>query len=246
MYGFKEAEKEVKIMEKIKIEVWSDVVCPFCLIGKKKLEKAISDINAEENVEIVWKSFQLDPSFPTDKSIPSYEYLSERKGYPLNQIQYMCSQLAGQGKMYNIDFNFDRSLTYNTFKAHQLLKWSAALGKSSEVKEALMTAHFTNGIDLSAEEELLKLIQELNLDTEEAKHILETKTFENAVKQDLLQAQQLQITGVPYFLINGKQGISGAQSESVFAKAITAALEQKNIKLSPREAKVCTPEKACE
>ncbi|HAY88115.1 MAG TPA: disulfide bond formation protein DsbA, partial [Bacteroidetes bacterium] len=110
--------------EKAKIEVWSDVVCPFCLVGKKKLEQAIESQNAQNHIEIIWRSFQLDPGFPQNESVPSMKNLTERKGYPADQVVAMCGQLTASGKPYGIDFNFDNALTFNTSNAHRLIHWA--------------------------------------------------------------------------------------------------------------------------
>ena len=160
--------------EKVTVEIWSDVVCPFCLLGKKKIEQAIAKLNATNNVEIIWRSFQLDPTFPKNTSSPSMQYLSERKGYPVNQIKGMCQQLSLQGKKYGINFNFDASLTINTFDAHRLIHWAKSFGKANQLKEALMVAHFSEGMDLSKETQLFSIIEKVGLDTDEAKTILQS------------------------------------------------------------------------
>ena len=118
--------------EKVKIEIWSDIVCPFCYIGKKKLELAVSKLNAKDKVEIVWHSFQLDPVFPKGTSQSSAEYLSQRKGYPVGQIRAMQQHLVSQAKPYNIDFQFEKSLSFNTRDAHRLWQWSKQFKKENQ------------------------------------------------------------------------------------------------------------------
>ncbi len=232
-------------MKKIKIEIWSDVVCPFCFIGKKKMEQAITKLNAEDNVEIIWHSYQLDPDFPKGTSISSTKHFSKKKGYPIEQIEGMYIQLANQGKEYGIDFHFDKSLSFNTLNVHRLIKWAKSFNKSNEMKEAFMLAYFTDGIDLSQEENILTVIGTIGIDTTKAKSILNTDTYTQEVEQDMYQSRQLGVRGVPYFLINEKEVISGAQNDKVFENVISDALK----KVKPNEAKskeeICLPNGEC-
>lgn len=210
---------------KVKIEIWSDVVCPFCYIGKKKLERAISKLNAADLTEINWHSFQLDPDFPEGVGIPSVEYLSERKGYSEEQVTIMHNRLAGQAKPYGIDFQFKKSLSFNTRKAHRLWQWSKQFGKANELKEAFMKAHFTDGIDLSKSEKLLQVVEGVNLNRSEAETALMNQSWDSEVQTDIDRARSIGIRGVPFFLINGKYSISGAQPDEVFDRALATALE---------------------
>ena len=209
----------------VKIEIWSDVVCPFCFLGKKKMEQAIQKLDAEDKVEIIWHSFQLDPDFPLNTAVPSMENLSERKGYPIEQVRGMCDQLTAQGKAYQIDFHFDNALTFNTQNAHRLLHWAKTHDKSSQLKEALMYAYFTAGTDLSQQENLLAVVEKVGLDTTQAKEVLQSDAYQKEVEQDIKQARKLRIGGVPFFLVNEEQGISGAQPDQVFEEVIGAALQ---------------------
>jgi predicted DsbA family dithiol-disulfide isomerase len=232
--------------EKVTIEIWSDVVCPFCLLGKKKLEQAIEKLDAGDKVDIVWRSFQLDPYFPKIESVPSKKNLVERKGYPSKQVDQMCDNLTLQGKDYGIIFDFYRAVTFNTFDAHRLIQWAKTKRLSNELKGALMVAHFTLGIDLSKEENILAVIEKVGLDKEEAKQILSSDQFTADVNNDIQQAQQLGIRGVPFFLINGKEGISGAQSDRVFENQLNKAISNLPVQSDTLKGGVCTPEGECE
>lgn len=211
--------------EKVKVEIWSDVVCPFCFLGKKKIELAIQKLNAEDKIEVIWHSFQLDPDFPRNTSVPSTQNLSERKGYPIEQVEQMCDQLAIQGKRYQIDFQFDKALTFNTFDAHRLIHWAKTYHKGSELKEALFKAYFTNGVDLSQKENLLEVVKQSGLDHLQAKEVLESDSFSQEVNNDILRSRQLGIGGVPYFLVNEEEVISGAQDDQIFDRVISSAFE---------------------
>lgn len=212
--------------EKIKIEVWSDVVCPFCYMGKKKLEQAVKKLNAEGQVEIVWNSFQLDPTFPKDSTVEYYPYLSKRTGYTEAQLKSIGNDLNQAGQVYGIEYNFGNMQVVNTLDLHRLLTWSKQFGLNSELKEAFMAAYFTDNANLSDDAEVLKIIDKVGLNVAEAKKVLETDAYAQDVQNDINRSNSLGIQGVPYFLINGKQAISGAQDDSVFEKVISAALEK--------------------
>jgi predicted DsbA family dithiol-disulfide isomerase len=207
-------------MKNIKIDIWSDIVCPFCFIGKKKLEQAISKLQLSEQVEIEWHSFQLDPDFPKGEAIPSAEYLAQRKNYPIEQINAIQQQLTTSAKVYGIDFQFEKALSFNTIDVHRLWQWSKTLGKSSELKEALMKAYFTDGIDLSKEENVLQVVENCGLDKLEAQAILRSNQFSNEVDEDIYHASQIGVRGVPFFVLNNQFAISGAQDDSVFENAL--------------------------
>jgi predicted DsbA family dithiol-disulfide isomerase len=227
--------------ETVKIEIWSDVVCPFCFVGKRKLEQAIKNLNAEDKVEIIWHSFQLDPDFPADKAYPSAQYLSERKGYPIDQVKAMSNQLVENGKGYGIDFKFDKALIFNTFNAHRLIQWSKTESKSDALKEALMIAYFTDGTNLTEEEKLLEVVNSVGLSTEKAKSILDSEEYFEEVRMDIYQAHQLNVRGVPYFLINEKTAISGAQADEVFENALKAELSAVKPLIESLTEGVCLP-----
>ena len=207
-------------MKTIKIDIWSDIVCPFCFIGKKKLEQAIVKLNLQNQVEIEWHSFQLDPEFPKGEAIPSSTYLAQRKNFPIEQINAIEQQLTATAKVYGIDFQFEKALSFNTIDVHRLWQWSKTLGKSSELKEALMQAYFTDGIDLSKEENVLQVVENCGLDKLEAKSILRSNQLSNEVDEDIYHASQIGVRGVPFFVLNNQFAISGAQEDSVFENAL--------------------------
>jgi len=210
---------------KIKIEIWSDIVCPFCYLGKKKLNMVLEKIGALDKAEIIWHSYQLAPDFPRDRPMTSLEYLTVVRNYPAAHLEAMHEYLRDQGRLYGIDFRFDKALTFNTFDAHRLWRWSDKYKRSDETKEALFRAHFTEGIDLSQSENLLDVIQKAGLDRNEASVILGSDAYEQAVEMDRYQAMQLGIRGVPFFLVNDKMEISGAQDDRVFENVLLTALK---------------------
>ena len=213
-----------KNMNTIKIEIWSDMVCPFCFVGKRKLEQAIQKLNVADAIEIVWHSYQLDPNFPKDSAVSATKTLIEKKGISERQLRGMYQNLEENGKKYGIDFQFDKCLNFNTIQAHQLWHWSKQYQKENEWKEAVMIAYFTNGTDLSKKENLLLLVSQIGLNTAEAEKVLTSELFLDIIQQDIYQSRTLGISGVPYILINDKYIISGAQDDSFFEKTLLKAL----------------------
>lgn len=211
-------------MEKIKIDIWSDFVCPFCYLGKKKIESAIEKVGISEEVEINYHSFLLEPDFPTEYSETNIEYLASRKNYPREQIKVMHQQLVENGKNYGIDFQFSTSLVFNTVNAHRLMQWAKQFDKSKILKDAIMYAYFTDGIDLSKEENLLKIVENSGLNRAEALQVLDSNLFSQEVENDIYTATQIGIKGVPFFVINDKFAISGSQEDRVFENALKQVL----------------------
>ncbi len=129
----------------MKIEIWSDVMCPFCYIGKNNFEQALQKMPFKDDVQVEWKSFQLDPELNPKESKNTIEYFKEKKGFPEAQARQMIQQVSQMGKSAGIDFNFDKALITNTFSAHRLLHLAKKYNKSNEAEEALFKAHFIEG-----------------------------------------------------------------------------------------------------
>ena len=211
-------------MNQIKIDVWSDVACPFCYLGKAKLEQALRKLNVDDQSEVEWHSFQLDPTFPKGTSVPSTEHLAQRKGIPLASIESAQQRLTEQGKQYGIDFQFDQAVNFNTLDVHRLLHWSKTFQKADALKTALFKAHFTDGLDLSKSETLKQIVVSVGLDSEAALKVLNSQHYSAEVEQDIATAQQIGIRGVPFFVFNKKTALSGAQPDSVFEEVIQQSM----------------------
>ena len=216
----------------ITIEIWSDIVCPFCYVGKKKIQQVIEKLNIEDEVQMIWRSYQLDPDLPSEKAYPSLEYLMLKKNISAEQMQGMNEYLKQQGLEYGIDFQLDKSMVFNTFNAHRLLQWSKEFNKSSELKEAFMKAYFTDGIDLSNPDNLISAVGMVGLDTEKAKEIFNSTSYSESVNDDIYQSKTINLRGVPHFLFNDKFFISGAQEDLVFENAIKGELLRQKQALS--------------
>jgi predicted DsbA family dithiol-disulfide isomerase len=204
----------------MKIEIWSDVMCPFCYIGKNNFEQALEKLPFKDEVEVEWKSFQLDPTLDPKEAKNTFEYLKEKKGFGEAQAQQMIGQVSQMGKGAGIDFNFEKALITNTFSAHKLLHLAKKYNKSNEMEEALFIAHFIDGKNVGDLETLISLADSLGIDKEEAKNVLTSEEFDNEVNQDVLEARNNGATGVPFFVLNGKYAVSGAQPVELFVNAL--------------------------
>jgi predicted DsbA family dithiol-disulfide isomerase len=204
----------------VKIEIWSDVVCPWCYIGKRRLEHALGEFEHADDVEIAWRSFQLNPDTPPGPAGPTREYQVQRFG---PQASQMTGRVAALGRDEGLDLNFDTSLTVNTLDAHRLLHLAADLGVGDAAKERLLRAHFTEGADLSDPETLVRLAGEAGVDADRAREVLAGTEYADAVRADIELAQAFGATGVPFFVIDRKYGISGAQPAEAFLQALRTA-----------------------
>jgi len=204
----------------MKIEIWSDVMCPFCYIGKNNFEEALNKLPFKDEVQVEWKSFQLDPSLDPKQTQNTIEYFREKKGFPEAQATQMISQVAQMGKGAGIDFNFEKALITNTLSAHKLLHLAKKYNKSNEMEEALFIAHFIDGKNVGDTEVLVSLAESLDLDKEEARQAVTTDQWDNEVNQDILEARNNGVSGVPFFVLNGKYAVSGAQPVEAFEEAL--------------------------
>jgi len=228
------------------VEIWSDVMCPFCYIGKRKFEKALEQFPHKDDIKIIWKSFQLDPSTLTDPSLNTIENLRLKKGWSKEQAAETIAQVADIAKQVGLDFNFDKAVVANSFDAHRLSHLAKKYNLQNELEEKLFSAYFTEGKNTADYETLLKIATEIGMDREEVSEVLKGNTFANEVHQDVEQAQQIGVRGVPFFVLNQKYAISGAQESDTFLQALYKAYDEtKLVDLSNNEAAVCGPD-GCE
>lgn len=225
----------------MKIEVWSDVVCPWCYIGKRRLEAALEGL--EEEVELTWRSFELDPNAPQELSEPLVDMLAKKYGQSRARMQAMSDHVRDTGAADGIDFQFDRARSGNTFDAHRLIHAARIAGLGDAMKERLMLAYFTQGRLLSDHETLVELAQEVGLDASTAREALVSEATASAVRADERAARELGVRGVPFFVFEGKYGVSGAQP----VEALQEVLRQVQAERAPVEAsgEACGPD-GCE
>ncbi len=210
----------------MKIEIWSDVVCPFCYIGKRRLEKALEGFAAKDKVRIEWKSFQLDPELDNSQGLSVHEYLGKRKGGTMADGKRMNDSMTAMAKEVGLQYDFDRAILNNTLSAHRLLHFAKEKGVQNELKERLFKAYYTEGKDVADYNTLVQLAAEVGLDADEARAVLEENRHADEVRQDQVQAYQVGVQGVPFFVFNNKYAVSGAQSSDVFAQVLEKVWEE--------------------
>jgi len=210
----------------MKIEIWSDVMCPFCYIGKHNFEKALEKLPFKDEIEVEWKSFQLDPTLDASKAINTIEYFKEKKGASEEQAKQMMGQVLQMGKNSGINFNFEKNLITSTFPAHKLLHLAKKHNKSSEMEEALFQSHFLNGENVADTETLVSLAESLGIHKEETRQALTSNEYDYEVNQDIQEAKNHGVSGVPFFILNGKYAVSGAQPVELFENALTQTYQE--------------------
>lgn len=209
--------------EPLKIDVWSDIACPWCYIGKRNLEKGLAAASADDDapvVDVEFHSFELAPDTPVDFDGDELAFLSQHKGMPHEQVQQMLDRVTAVAADAGLEYRFDLLTHTNTVKAHELLHFAKAHGRQHELAERLMSAYFTEGRHLGREDELVALAADVGLDAVAARAALRSGEFLDAVRADQAQAAAYNITGVPFFVIDGRYGVSGAQPPEAFAQIV--------------------------
>lgn len=201
------------------ITVWSDIRCPFCYIAKRKLENAISQFKHKEEVVVEWKSFELDPRLETNTKINTIDYYVS-KGAGRQQMTDLFSNATRMAKEVGITFNLNEIIVANSFKAHKLVHVAKTINKQNEAKELLLKAYFTDGENIDDANVLLKIGEDLGFSKEDLEDKLKDKSLEVRIREDQELAKEVGVSGVPFFVFNNKQALSGAQSEETFLEMI--------------------------
>jgi predicted DsbA family dithiol-disulfide isomerase len=210
----------------MRVEIWSDVMCPFCYIGKRKFERALAQFPQSEKVDIVWKSFQLNPYLVTDPSKNTTAHLAESKGWTLEYAKGMTNHVTQVAEQVGLQFDFDKAVVANSFDAHRFSAFAKTQGCQDAAEEALFNAYFTEGKNTADHTILMELGENIGLNGAEIKEMLDSDAFSNEVKRDIHEAQQLGVRGVPFFLFGEKYAISGAQDSAVFLQALTQTYKE--------------------
>jgi predicted DsbA family dithiol-disulfide isomerase len=211
------------VTNKMTIEIWSDIMCPFCYLGKRKFENALNQFSDKDKVNIIWKSFQLNPDLKTDTTITVNEYLSVVKGIEPTRAQEMNDYVTRAAGMAGLEYNLDKAVVANTFRAHILLHFAKKQGKQNEVKERLLMAYFTEGTNIDDVNVLMGIGERSGLNTAGLPAVFETEEYSDAVRKDIYEAQQLGIGGVPFFVFDRTFAVSGAQEIPVFSSTLEKA-----------------------
>jgi predicted DsbA family dithiol-disulfide isomerase len=211
----------------LRIDVWSDIACPWCYVGKRRLEAALAKFPHREAVEVVWRAFELDPSAPRerDNKVSYAERIAKKYGSSVTEADGMITRMTDVAAADGLDFRFDRIRSGNTLDAHRVIHLARAHGKQDAVKERLLRAYMTEGEAIGDPEVLVRLAAEAGLDPEEVRAMLASDAEVKEVRADEDEARQLGISGVPFFVLGGKYAVSGAQPTEVLLGALTRAWE---------------------
>ena len=235
----------------MKIEIWSDVMCPFCYIGKRKFEQAMAQFPHKDKVQVVWKSFQLSPDMQTDTGKNIHEFLAAHKGISLQEAKKMNDYVTQMAKQVGLTFDFDKSVVANSFNAHRFAHFAKQHGKQEDAEELLFRSYFTDGKNIDDYATLIQLGNEIGLDANALKAVLENGSYADAVRADILEAQQLGMRGVPFFVMNRKYAVSGAQESKSFLEMLEKSFaewqrENPGAMLEVMDGKTCTPDGKCD
>ncbi|WP_372500146.1 DsbA family oxidoreductase [Sphaerisporangium perillae] len=207
------------------IEVWSDVVCPWCYIGKRRLERALDRFEHAEEVDIVWRSFQLDPTFPRGVRQPVPEMLAKKTGGTPDQVRAMQAQVTALAAQEGLAYDLERSIMVNTIDAHRLTHLAKKHGRGAQAHERLLRAQLIEAQTLDDTETLIRLGVEAGLPEEETRRVITGQDHAEDVEADIREARDLGVTGVPFFVFNRTYAVSGAQSDETFLTALATAHE---------------------
>lgn len=239
-------------IHKMKVEVWSDIMCPFCYIGKRNYETALNQFSEKNEVEIVWHSFQLDPTISKNsgKKENVYQYLADKKGMSYAQSAQLHENLIQTAKKAGLEYNFDKAIVANSFDAHCLIQLAKTRGLGDEAEERLFRAYFTEGRDFGEHETLIAIGKDIGLPGDDILVALNSDDYAAKVEADIQEAAEIGIQGVPFFVFDRKYAVSGAQPPEHFLQALKQSFVEwrKNNPapdLKQTEGTVCTPDGEC-
>ncbi|WP_163526940.1 DsbA family oxidoreductase [Halobacillus ihumii] len=232
----------------MKIEIWSDFVCPFCYIGKRRLEEALSQIAEGEQTEIVYKSFELDPQAEKNTGMSNAEKLAAKYGKSVEEAKQMNKNMEQQATSVGLKYNLDTTVPTNTFDAHRVAKFAESKGLGKEATERFFQAVLTDSEDVGDHDTLIKLAQDIGLDQTDVSDVLSSEQFGEVVRAEEAEAREIGVQGVPFFVVNRKYAISGAQPTEVFVQSLQKVMEEE--KQSPafqsltddKQGEACTDE----
>jgi predicted DsbA family dithiol-disulfide isomerase len=212
-------------MKKLRIDIWSDIACPWCYVGKRRLEAALAQFPERASVQIVWRAFELDPSAPRvlSKTVNYAERLAKKYGTSTTQAQGMIDRMTDVARADGLDFHFERIQPGNTFDAHRVLHFAAEHGKQDALKERFLRGYLTDGEPIGDPETLVRLAAEVGLDEEQVRATLASDSHAREVRADENEARANNISGVPFFVFDGRFAVSGAQPADLFLQALGKA-----------------------
>lgn len=210
----------------MQVEIWSDVVCPFCYIGKRQLEAALEQLPDRARVHVTWRSFQLGPDTKTDPTRNAIQNLAEKKGWTLEFTRQAVADVSNRAQAVGLAFDYEQTKVANTFDAHRLVHYATSAGKGDDVAEALFRAYFVDGRNVGDHDTLAQLAAGAGLPEAEVREVLRSGRFADAVRRDLQTAAQFGINSVPCFVLERKYAVSGAQGSPALLQALQQALAE--------------------
>jgi predicted DsbA family dithiol-disulfide isomerase len=210
----------------VHVEIWSDVVCPFCYMGKRRFENAVKAFQHKDEVQVAWRSFQLDPDAQPSTGLSVYDYLARRKGMPVSESRRAHERLAAAAAELGLAYDFDRAVMANTLDAHRLAHLARKHGLAERMEERLFAAYFTEGRNIGDLETLAALGTEVGLDPDEARRMLAGPGYRDEVRNEAREALELGADGVPFYVFDRRYAISGAQPSELFLEALQKAWEE--------------------
>ncbi|RBL88168.1 DsbA family oxidoreductase [Chitinophaga flava] len=234
----------------MKVEIWSDIMCPFCYIGKRKFEAALDKFPEKDKIQVEWKSFQLNPDLKSMPGTSVYDHLAEAKGMSIERSLQLHEQVTASAKEVGLTYNFDKAVIANSFDAHRLIQLAKIQQLGDAAEERLFIAYFTEGKDISNHETLIAIGQEIGINPKVVADMLASNDFAGEVNLDVREAQQLGARGVPFFVLDRKYGVAGAQPVEAFTQALTQAFDewrkaQPLTALETIEGPVCSTDGSC-
>ena len=235
----------------MKIEIWSDVMCPFCYIGKRNFEKALELFADKDQLEIIWRSYQLNPEIP-EVATDSYEnYLVKHKGMSVDQVREMLANVTQSAKQVGLDYHFDKTVMVNSLSAQKLVQFANTKGLGDQLEERLFRAFFTEGENIADLAVLTRLGKEVGLDEKELQLAFTDDNYAYLVQQDIAEARQIGVQGVPFFVMDRKYAVSGAQPMEMFLENLERSFLEWEAQNSKDKIKVsagqsCTADGKCE
>ncbi|GGE99047.1 DsbA family oxidoreductase [Hymenobacter cavernae] len=230
----------------MKVEIWSDIMCPFCYIGKRKFENALKQFADRETVEVKWRSFELDPNMQAVPGQSIHEMLAERKGVSVEEGKRMNDYMGNVAAEVGLHYDFDRMIPTNTFLAHRFLHLASAHGLQDAGEERVFAAYFAEGKNVGDLATLAQLGAEIGLDAAEVTRTLETDAYTQQVRLDEYEAQQVGARGVPFFVFNDKYAVSGAQPTELFLEVLEKVRsEEKPVVVAGQAGAACDVDGNC-
>lgn len=235
----------------MKIEIWSDIMCPFCYIGKRNFEAALEQFADKDKIEVEWKSFQLDPTIPEVAEESQEDYLVKRKGMSKEQVQGMLANVTQMAKQVGLEYHLDKSVMVNSQKAHQLIQFAKTKNLGDQIEERLFKAFFTEGKNIADIETLTQLGVDVGLEKDELQASFTDDQYRYQMSQDIQEGQQLGVRGVPFFVFDRKYGISGAQPSEAFLDTLSKSFTEwkaanPEVKLQMSQGQSCDTQGNCE